>query len=350
MKDYKQKYKEALEQAKKELEVSVLSSGSLDCATARVLFKLFPELQKSEDELIREELIHFLETCQDPRFVGNRKQEEWISWLEKQDKQEQLYIHFGEIPSDEKSKIYQGEVEVGTENGVSVYPAFKTNEGDIVLGLNLPITKTTLYTQQHLLEYDDRPCYLVKGDYIGKDTDGQSLINNISIIEKIDGYRIKEEKRDEQNPIEKVEPKFKASDWIVQKGLGIYKIIEVCASWYEVISYNDGIQYSISFDMEKDCHLWTVKDAKNGDILALNDHILMIKWIKFNNPINQSEIHCWCHLINGKFNTIEYQAAVDGLHPATKEQCNFLFQKMEEAGYKYDTARKKLILFSSCLE
>lgn len=112
---------------------------------------------------------------------------------------EQLYIRFGEIPTDEKSKIYKGENEVGIENGVSVYPAFKTNEGDIVLGLNLPITKTTLYTQQHLIEYDNRPCYLVKGDYVGKDTDGQPLINNVSIIEKIDNYRIKEKKQGEQN-------------------------------------------------------------------------------------------------------------------------------------------------------
>lgn len=114
--------------------------------------------------------------------------------LEKQDEQEQLYIRFGEIPTGEKSKIYQGEIEVGIENGVSVYPAFKTNEGNIVLGLNLPITKTTLHTQQYLIEYDNRPCYLVKGDYIGKDTDGQPLINNITIIKKIDNYRVKEKK------------------------------------------------------------------------------------------------------------------------------------------------------------
>ena len=114
--------------------------------------------------------------------------------LEKQGEKEQLYIRFGEIPTGEKSKIYQGEIEVGIENGVSVYPAFKTNEGNIVLGLNLPITKTTLHTQQYLIEYDNRQCYLVKGDYIGKDTDGQPLINNITIIKKIDNYRVKEKK------------------------------------------------------------------------------------------------------------------------------------------------------------
>jgi len=104
---------------------------------------------------------------------------------------EQLYIRFGDIPPNEKSKIYRGEEEIGYENGVSVYPAFELANGNIVLGLSLPITKTTLYTQQHLLEYDNRPCYLVKGDYVGKDSDGQPLINNVSIIKKIDEYRVK---------------------------------------------------------------------------------------------------------------------------------------------------------------
>ena len=124
--NYEQKYKEALEQAKQELE----ACGSLDCDAARQIFRLFPELQSIknekiktniikllrfvrdihhqysdecneaiewlkkqsnditclEDNWIREELIHFLETCQDSRFVGNRKRDEWIEWLEKQNK------------------------------------------------------------------------------------------------------------------------------------------------------------------------------------------------------------------------------------------------------------------------
>ena len=190
-----------------------------------------PAAWSEEDGKIRKEIISFLKEG-NPYYCPNSvRRHEWAAWVEKQgnlvkyyeDKldrcacnnfnkgykkalekqggQEQLYIRFGEIPTDEKSKIYQGEIEVGTENGVSVYPAFRTDEGNIVLGLSLPITKTTLYTQQHLIEYDDRPCYLVKGDYVGKDTDGQPLINNVSIIKKIDNYRVKEEKQCEQKLI-----------------------------------------------------------------------------------------------------------------------------------------------------
>jgi len=208
MEDYKKKYEEALERAKK------YNIDGLTLTVKEVIEHIFPEFKKSKDDMIREALLELVK--QSSHILNPMKQKSMIAWLERQSKenmiealrseyekgkfdalqkQEQLYIRFGEIPTDEKSRIYRGEVEVGTENGVSVYPAFKTKEGDIVLGLTLPITKTTLYTQQYLLEYENRPCYLVKGDYVGKDTDGQPLINNISIIKKIDGYRVKGEKQ-----------------------------------------------------------------------------------------------------------------------------------------------------------
>jgi hypothetical protein len=207
MENYKQKYEQAFERAKSMYEQGMMPE--------RIEY-IFPELKESENERIRKELIMFLECCQDTQLIGNRKRDKWILWLEKQGKQ--LYIRFGEIPTDEKSKIYRGEIEVGTENGVSVYPAFKTKEGDIVLWLNLPITKTTLYTQQHLLEYDNRPCYLVEGDYVGKDTDGQPLINNVNIIEKIDSYKIKEEKQCEPTWSEEDEDSIDIAIKIIQSG------------------------------------------------------------------------------------------------------------------------------------
>lgn len=50
------------------------------------LEKTFPELKESEDERIRKELISFLQLSH-PQFVGERNQEKWIAWLEKQDEQ-----------------------------------------------------------------------------------------------------------------------------------------------------------------------------------------------------------------------------------------------------------------------
>ena len=143
------------------------------------------------------------------------------------------------------------------------------------------------------------------------------------------------EKQGEQD--NKAAPKFKVGDWIINSEGMLRHIVDVDKTGYQ--TDNGWLAHDT---YERDFHLWTIEDAKNGDILALDDHILMIKWIKFNNPINQSEIHCWCHLINGNFKAIEYQAAVDGLHPATKEQRNILFQKMKEAGYEWNATSKEL--------
>ena len=179
-------YDEAIKKAKDMLSYKEVRQEDIEY--------LFPELIES-DEKIREEIINYFE-CQS-RDEPCRKSihDKWVAWLEKQGKKNQLYIRFGDIPKDEKSKVYNGEIEIGTENGVSVYPAFEDSEGDIVLGLSLPITKTTLYTQQHLLEYDNRPCYLVSGDYVGKGTDGEPLLKNVKVIREIKNFR---RKQDEQ--------------------------------------------------------------------------------------------------------------------------------------------------------
>ena len=169
--------------------------------------KLCSNEWSEEDERIRKWLHDYIGNAPNDNFdfYGGMSKAEVLAWLEKQDTEamKELYIRFGTIPEDENSRIYRGEDEVGVENGLSVYPAFQNKDGDIILGLTLPITKTTLYTQQHLLEYDNRPCYLVTGNKVGNGSDGEPLIHNVKIIREIEQYRIKEsnsEKQKEQEP------------------------------------------------------------------------------------------------------------------------------------------------------
>lgn len=187
--NYEKKYKEALGWMKS-------LYGGLHGKTKEEAEKYFTELKESEDEKIRKELLSFCQNRADnyPNDPKYKNISAWIAWLEKQNKHQQLYIRFGDIPPNEKSKIYRGEEEIGTENGVSVYPAFEDADGNIVVGLNLPISKTSLHTQQYLIEYDNRPCYLVSGDYLGKGTDGEPLIKNVRIIKEIKPYRMKQDK------------------------------------------------------------------------------------------------------------------------------------------------------------
>ena len=87
--NYEQKYKDAIERAKKELSVC----GSQDFDAARHIFRLFPELKESEDEKIRKGLIeNFKWFCGDfPETTKWGKDDDMlvkdiISWLEKQGK------------------------------------------------------------------------------------------------------------------------------------------------------------------------------------------------------------------------------------------------------------------------
>ena len=66
----------------------------------------FPEFAKSEDEIIKEEIIDFL-SLPHPQFVGKRDYEQWIVWLEKQGKQKPVKCMYsnGNYTDEERKKL-----------------------------------------------------------------------------------------------------------------------------------------------------------------------------------------------------------------------------------------------------
>lgn len=144
-----------------------------------------------------------------------------------------------------------------------------------------------------------------------------------------------------------VEPKFKVGDWVVKKdGTTFYggnyaeqiTIIE-SEEWDKRIWFS-----STTWLQENDIRLWTIADARDGDVLATDNGWTCIfqafdgygfssycfmdsqKWF----CESESEGHTLDSRINGK------------IHPATKEQRGLLFAKMKEAGYEWDANKKKL--------
>ena len=96
-----------------------------------------------------------------------------------------MYIRFGELPEGGMSKIWSGDVCLGEEEGVSVYDAKIDDWGNVSVCVPLPVTRDTLDTFLKLIRYDDRPCYLVKGTYVGKGRDNEPLIKDVEIVGKI---------------------------------------------------------------------------------------------------------------------------------------------------------------------
>lgn len=264
--NYEQKYKEALARAR------VINPGTKDY---NIVTTIFPELKESEDERIRKEIIHYLDTeitlSNFSGYVATFK--EWIAWLEKQ----------------------------------------YTPTKDDLEALRIAAYEPTKNWSEKL----------------------QSLYEKLTHTEQ-----------GEQTHTNK-EPKFKVGDWVVD---GCYdqiyqvgQIVEVKRLDDETYGYtlDDGTYFNGSF--EEKFHLWSIQDAKDGDVLEFADHgRIVIGIVSHVNKVT-GKVDVNCLLEDNNFKLGNYYA-LDTIkpHPATKEQRDLLFQKMEEAGYELDADKKEL--------
>ena len=95
---------------------------------------------------------------------------------------------------------------------------------------------------------------------------------------------------------------------------------------------------ALLFNNESRYHLWTIQDAKDGDVLNSPTHNLI--WIYKDNE----HYHACVNM-----NYVTENVATDGLIsipndacPATKDEQTILFTKMHEAGYEWDAEKKEL--------
>ena len=142
-------------------------------------------------------------------------------------------------------------------------------------------------------------------------------------------------------------PKFKVGDFIVNDYC-MGRVIELTNDAY-LLDTEQGIPFSCEYNV----HLWSINDAKDGDIIYIkryknnSEWLLIFKKIKSQNNfidvydyyafstttdnVYYSSVGCW-GLLHDE----------DIVRPATKEQCNILLAKMKEAGYEWDAEKKVL--------
>lgn len=150
---------------------------------------------------------------------------------------------------------------------------------------------------------------------------------------------INEEKVDNQNcvkPTDKVKSRFKVGDWIVCEELNTAKISSINIDRYEVEFINGSKGFPHIDYIDRNFRLWTIQDAKDGDVLAINWHeggdswekIIIFK--KYHNNGVEGLISSPC--VEGYGNTFKSGKLVFHeevpyfsktwlacLHPATKE-------------------------------
>ncbi len=147
------------------------------------------------------------------------------------------------------------------------------------------------------------------------------------------------EKQGEQKPIDKVEPKFHEGEWITN-GDYTWKIVEVKSLDYILQSQDGNIVDDTISHVDEQFHSFTIKDAKDGDVLA----------DKYNNIgiFQKCEGICWYSYIylgcDGELRGFYIGGSHEqtDVHPATKEQRDTLERAITNAGWEFDFEKKEL--------
>ena len=151
------------------------------------------------------------------------------------------------------------------------------------------------------------------------------------------------EKQGEQNPVDNVKPKFNVGDWIV-KGDVVAQILD--NQKYAFVGLDTkGNDFICNYSHADSIHLWNIQDAKDGDVLVIEEDERNDECIFIFKSVAARKIIEYCYLrSNNTFSPtgsfIGYDD--DNYHPATKEQRDLLFTKMKKAGYEWDAEKKEL--------
>lgn len=284
------------------------------------IFPALKESKESEDERIRKELIEYIKD-QQSSFISapdcrdkyeeeeNNKYNSWIAWLEKQGEQK------------------------------PTLPKWKYKKD------HTPLLRDSII--------------LNKYGCVAKSPAG-ALVSDVWVMDYAELAKLpKEEIGKQGEPADKVKPKFKIGDWVVNNN-GEPQLSQVISySWpnSKIKRVTNNLEIFVNkATLDKQYHLWTIQDAKPGDVLYFNNDISgfhsigLFKRLASKNEINGGTYRCYTRY--GGFNEenrLEIARNNDELcHcgteacPATEEQRYTLFAKMKEAGYEFDFEKKRV--------
>ena len=130
-----------------------------------------------------------------------------------------------------------------------------------------------------------------------------------------------------------VKPQYKVHDCVVSNGQPAI-IYELKTNYY-LGKYLNGHDFCHKYTDEDKLHLWSIADAKDGDVLALNG-----KPFIYSHKYEKN----YCYIDDcGQFR-VNFSLVFEGncVCPATEEERDLLFDKMKEVGYQWDAEKKEL--------
>lgn len=311
-------YDEALERTK-----SWVKGEYPECFTEaqKIAEFIFPELKESEDErmwkLIKK-YVHY--NISDIALNADHiTREQLESWLEKQGTSytkkdvDDAYLEGISVAKNEMEKQYEADYQIRKDIATFIF----NYRGDL----------------------KDRAKWM---DYLGI---------KVSFVEK-QGEKpqgksafeaVKEEKVDNQNcvnPTDNPEPEFREGEWVVHNH-------DIC----QIVKREEGCNKLVTvFGIEKElvnernlstAHLWTIQDAKAGDLIYVSTEEKGIQAIFHEYKNDIIFFHCYLcgDFVQGGYMPI---GSVELVYPLQKTHYNRFFEKMHKAGYEWDAEKKKL--------
>ena len=301
-----QRYDEALNEAKE-----WYNNPNSDKIGKSYLWAVFPELKESEDERIKREIIGFIRNAY---WTSNRKRfNELVAWLEKQGEKKDYYTK-QELIDMGFSFTLNGDIVTPDEmmEDMKKYLSWKEKQSDNYLEKQGKKKSVDDLTQQEAMDVAVAKCF----------------------------------EQSEQKPTDKVEPKFHEGEWITN-GDYTWKITEVKPLDYILQSQDGNIVDDTISHVDEQFHSFTIKDAKDGDVLFYKGEINHSNGIKFERICLFNNLDTAFFTLTKTSTYEEYAVDVninypENTIPATKEQKEILFMTMKEAGYEWDTEKKEL--------
>ena len=303
--EYEKKYKDALERASK-LRVQ----NPFD-TVSQMMEHVFPELKESEDERIRKSLIDFFDSAnqvgENPMYEYGIQTDKIIKYLEKQVSPNMVADAYLRGCNDTEKKWLEKE----GESDETKAKIFLINKG-------YPIDTNGIFPT-----YDEMYNIIREG----LETQG------------------------EHKSIDKVEPKFHEGEWVVfnNKHQSIYQV-EKIENGYYILRHTHGGSFRVCVLHDESLRLWTINDAKDGDVLVIEKTKTTYETIFIFKEIEDTHIIHYVYYLNTGIEQVFEKRSANGfvgfidevVHPATKEQRDTLLKAIKDAGYEFDFMKKEL--------
>jgi hypothetical protein len=335
----------------REEAINVMRGWVLANKDREALETILPELKRDDRKRIKENCIHFLE-LQKSHHASTVEIDECIDWLIGLVPPKWLYRL--EYKDGTCGLWYNGEGEWCFEHGIGSLVGCKTKD--------LPMDHDERYKQGgrdwfsscsnkedllHWYSLNDAEELIKKGfvftrylatEYHEYENETVFIKDSSLIREEIDIFEL----------FGKTKPMFKEGDWIIYKDdhtreEDVLVVSNPDPNGTSLYTVKGQQKYYLEWNSLKTARLWTINDARPGDIIVEGSRYITI----YQSPTPNSETtfrsFCFVDLDSDVFVDEVGSHNIRGSYPATKKQCDLLFQKIKEAGYEWDEKAKKLV-------